>query len=129
MTNIVRLLTLSILGYLLMACTPHPGSGNWLSTGEENASFIKDFARVDVHREGHTDIFDTIAGQQNDVADPSSALRRCFWRGEDAQTILMTCVVASNADIEESYLLRVSTDSKSAELLKDGVVVGRFVRE
>lgn len=127
--NILRLLTISALSYLLTACTPHPGTGNWMTTGEENPAFIKEFARLDVDYEGRTDIFSTTAGQQSDEGDPSSALRRCFWLGQDAQTILMTCVVASNTDIEESYLLRVNPDNGIAELIKDDVVIGRFARE
>lgn len=127
--NILRLLTISALSYLLTACTPHPGTGNWMTTGEENPSFIKEFARLDVDLEGRTDFFSTTAGQQSAADDPSSALRRCFWRGQDAQTILMTCVVASNTDIEESYLLQVNPDNGIAELIKDDVVIGRFARK
>ena len=127
--NILRLLTITALSYLLIACTPHPGTGNWLTTGEENANFIKEFARLDVDYEGRTDIFNTTAGQQSDAKDPSSASRRCFWRGQDAQTILMTCIVASNTDVEENFLLRVNPDNGIADLIKDQVVIGRFVRE
>jgi len=127
--NILRLLTTATLTYLLMACTPHPGTGNWLTTGEENVNFVKEFARLDVDHDGRTDIFNTTAGQQNDAADPSSAVRRCFWRGQDAQTILMTCVVASDTDVEESYLLRVNPDGGVADLIKGETVIGRFVRE
>ncbi len=129
MMNTLRLLTLSALSYLLIACTPHPGAGNWLTTGEENTNFIKEFARLDVDLEGRTDIFNTTAGQQSDAKDPSSASRRCFWRGQDAQTILMTCVVAGNTDVEESYLLRVGPDNVMADLIKDDVIIGHFMRE
>jgi len=127
--NMFRLLTLSTLTYLLTACSPHPGAGNWLATGEQNPDFIKEFVKIEVSYEGRTDIFDTKAGQQSNTDDPSSAVRRCFWRGEDAQTIIMTCVQATNTDIEESYQLRVDPDNDVAELIKEKIVVGRFIRE
>ena len=127
--NIPRLLTISALLYLLTACSAHPGAGHWQSTNENNPGFIKEFVKIEVSYEGRADIFNTREGQQSDPDSPSSALRRCFWRGVDAQTIAMTCIVASNTDVEESYQLRINPDTSIAELLKNAVVVGRFVRQ
>jgi hypothetical protein len=93
-----------------------------------NPDFIKEFVRLEVGYEGRTDIF----GEKSDkpvTADTNGAIRRCFWRGDSAQSIVMTCVQAANTDIEESYVLRVGADNNVADLIKGEVVVGRFVRE
>lgn len=123
--KMLRLLTLPAIASLLAACSPHPGSGNWQSTVEAGP-LTQQFVRLEVGFEGRTDIFSDKAMKQD---SGNGAIRRCFWRGMDAQTIVMNCVQAANTDIEESYQLRVSADNTMAELIKDEVVVGRFVRE
>ncbi len=122
----LRLLTLFALASLLAACSAHPGAGHWLSTGEKRAAFNAEFVRLEVSYEGRTNIFSTPSTQQSEL---EHAIRRCFWRGEDPYTIVMTCVQASNTDIEEHYRLRVDTRTNIAELMSDGVVIGRFVRQ
>ena len=121
--NMLRLLTITALTYLLTACSPHPSSGHWQSTGEESPNFTKTFVRLEVGYEGRTNIFDS------KTATPEQAVRRCFWQGEDAQTIVLTCVQAANTDIEESYQLRIGPDNDTAQLIKDKVVIGHFIRE
>lgn len=121
-----RLFTVLALAYLLSACSAHPGAGNWISTGEENSDFNKEFVRIEVSYEGRTNIFKTTSPQQNEL---EQAVRRCFWRGEDPYTIAMTCVQSSNTDIEENYKLRVDTQTNIAEMVKGGRVIGRFSRE
>jgi hypothetical protein len=127
--KMLRLLTLPAIASLLAACSPHPGSGNWQSTVEITPQFIQQFIRLEVGYDGRTDIFGDKAVKQSSTDTSNGAIRRCFWRGMDAQTIVMNCVQAANTDIEESYQLRVSADNEMAELIKDEVVVGRFVRE
>lgn len=122
----LRILSITILTYLLAACSAHPGAGNWLTTGEENADFNKEFVRLEVSYEGRTNIFSSSSAQQNEL---EQAIRRCFWRGEDAYTITLTCVQATNNDIEEHYKLRVNTKTNIASLTRGGVVIGRFARE
>lgn len=122
----LRILSITILTYLLAACSAHPGAGNWLTTGEENANFNTDFVRLEVGYEGRTNIFSSASDQQNEL---EQAIRRCFWRGEDAYTITLTCVQANNSDIEEHYKLRVNTQTNIAKLTRGGVTVGLFARE
>jgi hypothetical protein len=127
--NILRLLTLAALGYLLAGCSPHPGAGNWQSTAEQSPDFTTGFVRLEVGFEGRTDIFEEVAANQQGAATSTAATRRCFWRGKDAQTIMLTCVQAANTDIEESYQLHIGPDNQVAELLQGEKVVGRFMRE
>jgi hypothetical protein len=127
--KIVRILALTTTACLLMACSGHPGAGNWISSGEDHPGYLKEFFRLNVTFEGRTDIFGDKPVTQDSSDTSNGAIRRCFWRGVDAQTILMDCVQAANTDIEESYQLRVSADNEMAELIKDEIVVGRFMRE
>lgn len=126
---IPRILPLPALICLLASCSPHPGAGNWQSTGEANPLYIREFVRLEVGYDGRTDIFGDSAAPQAGTDDTNGAIRRCFWGGLDAQAIVMDCVQAANTDVKESYSLRVSADKRTAELIKDAVVVGRFVRQ
>lgn len=125
----IRMFALPALAVLLMACSAHPGAGNWVATGEQHSDFIKEFSKLQVTFEGRTNIFGQKEASQNSGDSTNEAIRRCFWRGMDAQTIVMTCVQAADTEIEESFQLRVDGDSGFAELIKDGVVVGRFERQ
>lgn len=127
--NLLRLLALPTLSCLLAACSPHPGSGKWQATGETNPHFNTGFTRIEVGYEGRTDIFGVPAAIAANSDDGNGAIRRCFWRGVDAQTIAMNCVQAANTDIEESFQLRVEPQTGVAELLRDDVVIGRFERQ
>lgn len=107
---------------LLVGCSPHPGAGYWSATGGGG-----EFARLHVSYEGRTNIFGQQQAEEED--SDATALRRCFWRGIDAQTIEMTCVLAANTDIEERYRLQVEADRNRAELTRDGKQVASFVRK
>lgn len=117
MMKISRLALAVILAWFLSACSPHPGAGVWVVAADEAAA---EFVRLNVMYEGRTDMF----GAAGD-----SAIRRCFWHGIDAAAIEMKCVVASDTEREELYLLRVDSASGVAELARDGNVVGRYRRE
>jgi len=118
------ILTLTASTVLLLACSGHPGAGNWLSMSEPQPGSVTEFSALEVTFEGRANIFGKHHADNSDAA-----IWRCFWGGVDAQTISMTCAQAANMDIEESYQLRVAPDNGIAELIKDEVVVGRFVRE
>ncbi|MCW8983331.1 MAG: hypothetical protein OQK13_04735 [Gammaproteobacteria bacterium] len=126
--KILRLLAIPALTYLLTACSAHPGSGHWQNSGIQNPDYINEFSRIEVHYEGHADIFDNMV-EPADTDEGNQAVRRCFWHGTDPQTIEMTCVKANNTDIEESYQLRVAEDRTKAELIMADKVVGIFTRE
>lgn len=123
------MILLPALAVLLMACSAHPGAGNWIATGEPRPGYIQEFSKLEVTFEGRTNIFGQNGASENNGDNTNEAIRRCFWRGMDAQTIVMTCVQAANTEIEETYQLRVNPDNSVAELIKDEAVVGRFARE
>jgi hypothetical protein len=121
MMKIHELIGTASLALLLSGCSPHPGAGTWLAEGEKS-----EFVELNVTYEGRTDIFDRRADDGSGA--PRTAVRRCFWHGVDASVIDLSCVQAVNTDIEESYQLRVAPDNKTAELIKDSHVVGRYIR-
>lgn len=99
---------------LLMGCAPHPATGMWITTSEVNNAF----ARLEVGYDGWALLY--AAGEQE-------AGRRCFWGGESAKAIAMTCKPAHDMEAEERYHLSVAEDGTAA-LSRDGAVVARFTR-
>ncbi len=124
--HIIYRLGVTVVLLMLTACSPHPGAGKWIVADDGKEADITEFVRIHVSYEGRTNIFGRGNGPEAD--SDSTAIRRCFWHGIDAQTIELSCVQALNTDIEESYRFRVDAGRNSAELLQDGRVVGRFVR-
>lgn len=101
------------LALFLAGCAPHPATGTW--TAAENDST---FTRLEVTFEGRALLFQ--AGEQE-------AGRRCFWGGESAQAIALTCKPAADPESEERYHLTVGEDG-AATLTRDGKIAARFVR-
>ena len=119
------ILVLFFMSPLLVACSPHPGSGQWITTGEDKPGYMKEFVRLNVMYEGRTDIF----GPQTMGNTDAAAIRRCFWHGVDANAIELSCVQADNTEIEEHYQLRVDADNDTAEMMQGGRTVGRYRRD
>ncbi len=120
-----------IIGYaslslLLSGCSPHPGAGNWVADESNTVGTNIGFVELNVTYEGRTDIFDRKSDEA--LGAGRTAVRRCFWRGVNVNTIELTCVHADDSDKEESYQLRVAPDNKVAELMQNGRVMGRYVR-
>lgn len=112
--NTRALLCAAPLLALLAGCAPHPATGNW-TTATEPAS---GFNRLNVTYEGQALLFEV--GEQQ-------AGRHCFWGGESAQSIALTCKPAANLDTEERYRLVVAADG-TATLHGEGAVLARFSR-
>lgn len=99
----------------LAACSPHPATGTWATAAEPG----RGFNRLDVTYEGRAHLFEV--GEQE-------AGRRCFWGGESAQAIAMTCKPALDTAREERYHLALGADG-IATLTRDGEVMARFSRQ
>lgn len=110
----LTLLCATPLLLLLTGCSPHPATGTWATASPSDSSFT----RLEVTYEGRALLF--AAGEQE-------AGRRCFWGGENAQAIAMTCKPATAMDSEERYQLIVAADG-TATLLRDGTVRARLAR-
>jgi len=89
---------------LLAGCSPHPGSGIWIATSENEPGFKK----IDVQFEGRADIY---------TATDEVAVRRCFWGSMSPTQLALDCVQAADTEIKENYRLNVSEDG-TAELTR-----------
>lgn len=126
--NPIRLLMSPALCALLTACSAHPGAANWRVAETTAVEVAAEFARIEVDFEGRATIFAETASGEAVSHELAGAARRCFWAGIDAQTIGMTCALATDSSIEEQFTLRVSGDGQQAELIRDDAVVGQYLR-
>lgn len=115
MTQVNKSIALIGLVLMLAACSPHPGSGVWLPSGENNSGYSKMVVQFD----GRVEFFAT---------DKTDAIARCFWAGEDGQNLSMDCVMADNSEMTFVYYLEVDGSKKTAELKKSGELIGAFSR-
>jgi hypothetical protein len=99
----------------LAACSPHPATGTWATTTRPDSGFD----RLDVTYEGRAHLF--AVGEQE-------AGRRCFWSGESAQAIAMTCKPDFDTAQEERYHLTLGADG-IATLTRDSEVMALFSRQ
>jgi hypothetical protein len=113
-TTRLALLSAAPLLLALAGCSPHPATGSWISPTQADSGF----SRLEVTYEGQALLFE--AGEKE-------AGRRCFWGGESAQAIALTCKPAFNPESEERYRLTIGEDG-SASLTRDGKVAARFSR-
>jgi hypothetical protein len=100
---------------LLAGCSPHPGSGIWIATSENEPGFKK----IDVQFEGRADIY---------TATDEVAVRRCFWGSMSPKQLALDCVQAANTEIKENYRLIVSEDD-TAELTLKQQLIGTFSKQ
>ncbi len=100
--------------FLLSACSPHPGAGNWLAK-ERNSLNI---ARINITFEGTADFY----------ADGNKdAVQRCFWAASAEQTMQLQCVYAADNDKKVKYQFIV-TKKDHAQLLRDNKIIAQFLR-
>ena len=103
------------LALALSACSPHPSSGEWVAESRE----ADNYSRLKVEFDGKAYLF---------VPSQEDHLVRCFWAGEDKETINMDCMVNDPSERRIAYKLRVAEHNKS-ELLEGGIVLTRFLRK
>lgn len=103
------------IALLLAGCSPHPGSGIWIATSENEPGFKK----IDVQFEGRADIY---------TATDETAVRRCFWGSMSPTQLALDCVQAADTEIKENYRLIVSEDG-TAELTLKQQLVGTFSKQ
>ena len=68
--------------FALAGCSPHPGSGSWLSESGDGDGL----ARLVVQFDGKAELF---------RADREAAAYRCFWAGDGKRTLRMRCANAA----------------------------------
>jgi len=114
-TSILKTIFLLSTLALIVGCSPHPGSGIWTATSENEPWFTK----IDVQYEGRADIYS---------ATEEAAVRHCFWGGMSPKQLALDCTRASDTDNPEHYRLTVTADD-TAELTQKQQLVGTFKKQ
>lgn len=109
-----RLLFTLFFSQLLLACSPHPASGQWQSISIGNSEIVL----IDVKFDGKAEMHGRNNGQ---------IVRRCFWAGQDSKTISLTCVHPENTDIDIKYQFQVTGDQ--ATLLLASQTIANFRKQ
>ncbi|MCK4707733.1 MAG: hypothetical protein KAU21_03875, partial [Gammaproteobacteria bacterium] len=95
--------------FLIAGCSPHPGTGEWLSTTENNLNITK------------ISVFFTpkVLFYAEGIKEP---VMQCGWWALDKKVIEMECVHLSDTEIKEKYQIKSVADGR-AELIKEGTVI------
>lgn len=106
-----RLRALILLPALFLAgCSPHPATGTWSGAATASAQFH----RLEVTYEGRALLY---------AAGEDTAGRHCFWGGESAQSIAMSCTPAFNPELEEHYRLVIGADGRASLMQGNSTLV------
>lgn len=98
---------------LLAACSPHPGSGIWLSVDDTGP-----YGKLAILFEGQAELY---------PVGRKAYRYRCFWAGLSADSLRMDCVSADDPAQKARFEFRVLADG-SGELLESGRSLGHFHR-
>ncbi|PCJ85660.1 MAG: hypothetical protein COA54_10710 [Thiotrichaceae bacterium] len=108
-------LFLIIIAALLSACSPHPGSGVWKATAENDYGIDKIIIAFDGKaRFTSTKII--------------NAKWHCFWTASNKIEINMECTPSTNPDQEEQYTLSVD-DQGVAQMKNNTQLIASFTRQ
>lgn len=113
--NIIALMRATPLLLALAGCSPHPATGIWTAAPDT----VRGFNRLEITYEGRALLF---------AVGESEAGRHCFWGGESAQSVAMSCKPAFDTSIEEHYRMTLR-ENGTATLLRDGEVVAQLSRQ
>ena len=98
----------------ITGCTPHPGTGLWLSPGANTDAITK----VEVDFDRNVRIYSTAS------AEPAL---QCRWRIIDTQNLKLDCVYLINTELKEKYRLIV-TGNDTAELYRANRFITKLIK-
>lgn len=101
--------------FLLSSCTPHPTSGVWKSSGDNEYGIN----RLVVG-------FDGTASFTTSQKNP--ALWHCFWTASSNVESDLKCTPSTNPDQEENYTLTID-DQDNAQLKHNDQQIALFIRQ
>jgi len=111
--NNLHILLFSILGLtFLTACSPHPATGTWLSSGANSENYSK----MIVHFEPRLEIY-------SGKSDKPTLF--CGWSGFDNNSITLECMSSEEQKQMDMYQFDVK-DKTQAELLFKNEVIATF---
>ena len=105
------LIIISLL-FILSACSPHPGAGNW----KADSSNSLNISTINIIFEGNADFY---------VEGKEDSIRRCFWSAVGQQKMEMQCVHAEDTDKKVKYQF-VVTEKGHARLTEGEQLISTF---
>jgi hypothetical protein len=109
----LRFLMLIALSLLLMACSPHPSTGVWKATAENDMGID----RLVVGFEGRAEF----------VSKKPEATWHCFWGKQDEKILSFDCTPSNDPDQKKAFTL-TAIDLGSAELREGTKLLATFTR-
>ena len=104
-------LTLGLI--ILPACSPHPASGTWVSTGDNEYNYSK----ILIHFKPQLEIY---------TQGAEKPVQYCGWSAVTKQSIEMGCMSSNEQRVEDRYHFNILSKA-NAELIKDGKVIASFI--
>jgi len=98
----------------LTACSPHPGTGVWVSEGENNLGLSK----IIVAFEGKAEFKTT---------KPVEANWHCFWGKMDKNTLILDCTPSTHPDQAHQFKI-ISKQKMTAEFRENGNLITKLKR-
>ncbi|MCF6189837.1 MAG: hypothetical protein L3J51_05130 [Cocleimonas sp.] len=98
----------------MVACSPHPATGVWKATDDNELGIDRLVAGYEGRAEFITRKLD-------------NANWHCFWAAPDKSQLKFDCTPSTNPDQKRSFILSVN-DQGLAELQENGAVLATFTR-
>jgi len=98
----------------LTSCSPHPGTGVWVSEGENNLGLSK----IIVAFEGKAEFKTT---------KPVEANWHCFWGKMDENTLILDCTPSTHPDQAHQFKI-ISKQKMAAEFRENGNLIAKLKR-
>ena len=112
--SILSFTTLFLSLFILTGCAPHPATGTWISSAENEASFNK----VIVHFEAKLEIYSK---------NSDKPVLYCGWSAASTPNINIACMRSENQKIMDIYQFNV-TGENTAELMQKEKVIASFTQ-
>ena len=109
------LLLLALSGFVLAACSPHPGAGRWKSVSDNELGIVD----LSIQFDGKAEFVTT----KSDIA-----VWHCFWGKGGESVATMKCVPSTDPERRELYEF-VVRDAGRGELLYEGESIATFERQ
>lgn len=97
----IRLPLLFVCSFLLLGCSPHPGTGVWQSSGDNEFGFSK----LIIAFEGKAEFTST---------KPAKANWHCFWGKKTESSLSLDCTSSTNTDQSRTFII-ITKDKMTAE--------------
>lgn len=112
--NFKYLTFLTLLFLFLTGCSPHPATGNWVSSADNDSNYTK----AVVHFQARVEIY-------SNATDKAELY--CGWSASSKQNLTLECMASEDLKDKEIYEFNI-VNEKSAELKKQGKLLAQFKR-